>query len=324
MRALGLMVVAVLGAGVYADDEAEIRSAKETAAELEAVEKELETVRRELEEAREHMDDAVTVWADRVERLWDAREPRRRAFLGVLIGGESEAGIKVAGVTPDGGAEAAGVRTEDMIIEINGRRLTGHERPMVVMREELDQIAPGDPVTVVATRDGDEQSFEVVTTAVDERTGLDPGRVTRIVRTLRGANGPHPFVDDHIGLGGPNLRPGRFLFDTPDGLRLVDIGADLGEYFGVDGGVLVVNTPAGSELKPGDILRRIDGADIASAAEAYRLLWQRPAAARGADDAELEVRRKNRTITVTMPATMRDTQHHDTDVRIIEMEVDKQ
>ncbi|MCE2424478.1 MAG: PDZ domain-containing protein [Pseudomonadales bacterium] len=323
MRALGLMVVAGLGVGAYADDEAEVRGFKETAAELEAVAKELDTVGRELEEAREQMDDAVTVWADRVERLWEAREPRRRAFLGVLIGGESEAGIKVAGVTPDGGAEAAGVRAQDVIVEIDGTRLTGHERPMVVLREQLDQVAPGDPVTVVAARDGDEQSFEVVTTPVDERTGLDPGRVTRIIRTLRGANGPPPFVDDHIGLGGPNLRPGRFLFDTPDGLRLVDIGADLGEYFGVDGGVLVVNTPAGSELKPGDILRRIDDADIASAAEAYRLLWQRPAA-REAEDAELEVRRKNRTLTVTMPAIMRDTQRHDTDVRIIEMEVDKQ
>ena len=89
-------------------------------------------------------------------------------------------------------------------------------------------------------------------------------------------------------------------------------------YFGVDGGVLVLTTPAGNELKPDDMLRRIDGADIASAAEAYRLLW------RIAEDAEVEVRRKNRTLKVTMPAVERSGPRHETDVKVIEMEIEKQ
>ena len=78
------------------------------------------------------------------------------------------------------------------------------------------------------------------------------------------------------------------------GLQFVDIGEDLGDYFGVDSGVLVLNAPGDSGLKPGDIVRRIDGADVASANEARRLL-----AATSGDDAEVEVRRKNRKVEVT-------------------------
>jgi len=62
------------------------------------------------------------------------------------------------------------------------------------------------------------------------------------------------------------------------GLQLVDIGEDLGKYFGVDAGVLVLDVPPGSALKPGDILRRIDDADIGNAREAYRLLAELDAA----------------------------------------------
>lgn len=308
MKLPGFLLAAVLAAGAYADDDAKDDGEDAT--------REQETV--ELEQAREQMESSLAAWVDAVNRLWDGRVPRRRAFLGVLVGRQSEAGLEVAGVTPDGGAEDAGVQVDDVIVEINGERLTGQRWPLRALHRELENTSPGDPVTVVISRDGENQSVEIVTTSYDERAGIDQGSVAPIVRRLWSGRGAPPFVDDHIGLGGPNLQPGRFLFDTPDGLRLVDIGADMGEYFGVDGGVLVVNTPAGSELKPGDILRRIDGADIASAAEAYRMLW------RLADDAEVEVRRKNRTIKVAMPATTRNSPRHETDVKVIEMEVEKQ
>ena len=82
---------------------------------------------------------------------------------------------------------------------------------------------------------------------------------------------------------------------TRGGLHLVDIGEDLGDYFGVDGGVLVLNVPGKSELKPGDIVRRIDGDDVGSSDEAYRLL-----AGSSDEDAELEVQRKNRKMALTV------------------------
>ena len=48
--------------------------------------------------------------------------------------------------------------------------------------------------------------------------------------------------------------------------------------------MLVLDTPAKSELKPGDILKRIDGAAVSSARDAYRLLR------RLEEDAQAEVR----------------------------------
>ena len=58
----------------------------------------------------------------------------------------------------------------------------------------------------------------------------------------------------------------------------------------------MLNAPGKSELKPGDIVRRIDDADVASAAEARHLL-----AGTSGEDAEVEVRRKNRKVVVTTP-----------------------
>ena len=320
MKLPGLLLAALLAGGAYADDEAKDDDDEAT--------RDREVAAEELERARELMESSVAAWTEAIDRLWTDwtdRDPGP-AFLGVLVGDQSEAGLEVAGVTPAGGAEDAGIRADDVIVEINGERLTGRRWPLVTLNRALEKVSPGDPVTVVIARDGDRQPFEVVTTSYDDdaRTGIDRRALANALTTVWGGQAGPVIVDDHIGLGGPNLRPGRFLFDTPDGLRLVDIGADLGDYFGVDGGVLVLNTPAGSELKPGDILRRINGADIASAAEAYRLLWRRPAAKAEAEDAEIEVRRKNRTLKVTMPVIVGDVLHHDTDVKVIKMEVDKQ
>lgn len=317
MKPLGILLAAVLATGAHADDEAKENGDEAT--------REPGGAEEELERARELMESSVAAWAEAIDRLWTERDGGHRAFLGVLVGGQSEDGLEVAGVTPDGGAEDAGVRADDVIVEINGKRLTGHRWPLRTLHRELENVSPGDPVTVVISRNGDSESFEVVTTSYDARTGIDRRiALADALGTVWGGHVGQVFVDDHIGVGGPNLRPGRFLFDTPDGLRLVDIGADLGGYFGVDSGVLVFNTPAGSELKPGDILRRINGADIATAAEAYQLLWRRPAANGEADDAEIEVRRKNRTLKVAMPAISGDVLHHDADVKVIKMKVDKQ
>ena len=297
MKAIGFAMAAFLGLSLgvsgYADEAAvQVPEGGSEAAhvDVEAAPKDVEA-QEDVEAAQAKMEDAVKLWADTVNR--NRRQAQdNQAFLGVLIARQSEAGIDVAGVTPDGGAEAAGLQAEDIIVAIDGEPLTGHNRPMQVLRKVLRNVAPGDGVSLVISRDGDEQPFEVVTTSYDADAGLH----AEVRKTISGLVGerPGPPVDDLTGMFGPSLQPGRFLFDTPDGLRLVDIGEDIGDYFGVDGGVLVLNTPAKSELKPGDIVRRIDDADVASAAEAYRLLW------RAEGDAEVEVRRKNRTVTATV------------------------
>ena len=68
--------------------------------------------RIELQEAARRLAEA-----SRQRLTWSGNN---RAFLGVLIGEQSEDGIVVAGVTPAGGAETAGIEADDVIVAIDG------------------------------------------------------------------------------------------------------------------------------------------------------------------------------------------------------------
>ena len=236
----------------------------------------LTETRAGLDDARARLAEAARQMAEATREQFTARS--NRAMLGVLIADQDEQGVVVGGVTPDGGAEAAGVLADDVITGINGEPLTGLDRPGERLREILDDVASGDPVNLVILRDGELSDVEVVTT--------DAFRANLV---------PH-FDFDWL----PRVDiPGRVValrdrFERRDvGLKLADIGEDLGDYFGVDAGVLVLDTPTNSDLRPGDILKRIDDADVGSSEEAYRLLS-------GEGEAAVEVRRKNRSMDLTV------------------------
>ena len=205
-----------------------------------------------------------------------------RAFLGVLIADQDEAGIVVAGVSPDSGAEEAGLQADDVIVAVNNESLLGDERPLAVLNKVLADIDPGDAVTLNLLRDGAEQTVDVVTSAFNSEAGI---------RHLQG-------LAEEIDIDLPfdwrinQMRSARNR--RANDINLVDIGEDLGEYFDVDAGVLVLDTPARSELKPGDILKRVDGAAVSSAQDGYRLLR------RLREDAEAQVLRKKRSVTVAV------------------------
>jgi hypothetical protein len=72
------------------------------------------------------------------------------------------------------------------------------------------------------------------------------------------------------GMGGP----GFFKMGMGDGLNLIDLNPDLGEYFGTKEGVLVVSAPADSAvpLKAGDVILALDGRKPKSSGHALRIL----------------------------------------------------
>lgn len=281
IRAIPLAMVFSVVAFVHAEDGNDTAAKALTNEAAATAQAEMEAARAQMEAARIEMQEAGRRLAE-ASRRHMAWWGRNRAFLGVLIGEQSKDGIVVAGVTPAGGAEAAGVEVEDVIVAINGKSLTGHDHPVDTLYRVLEDVSPGGNVKLAVSRNGNIETYDVGTTPTFihiEGRGLQraleipsatapvlPSRTWHGLMTSRGATGQ---------------------------LHLVDIGEDLGDYFGVDGGVLVLNAPGKSELKPGDILRRIDGADVGSADEAYRLL-----ATASSDDAEVEVRRKNRKVDV--------------------------
>ena len=254
-----------------------------------AAQEAMASARTEMEAARAELTAAAKRMAEAARGQMTVS--RDRALIGILVGDQTEDGIVVAGVTPGGGAEEAGLQTADLIISIDEESLTGHDRPMTVLHRILDDVDPGNSVVLEVDRDGQIHAFDVVTMANDAMVvPAQPLSASPLVEHLCRLWAPRR--SEHMA---PGRVPGRPSFSGDGGLHLVDIGADLGDYFGVDAGVLVLNVPGKSELKPGDIVRRVDGADVASSAEAYRLLAGSPD-----EDAEVEIRRKNRKLDVTV------------------------
>lgn len=295
MKAI-VIAAAFLAALVHADPKSEDDPATE-ATKVEAVAQarsQIEAAQAQMEAARVQMESARAEMAAAAKQMAEAASDglrtayKERPFLGVFIGDQSEDGIVVAGVTPDGGAEAAGIEAEDVIVAVGGESLTGHERPLTVLRRILDGTASSSGgIEVVVSRAGETHSFDVVPT---ETTVMAFGSIpyTDHGEPLQIDVLPHTALR-HIDRLWDGSHPARAVSVRPvrpQGFHFVDIGEDLGGYFGVDGGVLVLNVPAKSELKPGDIVRRIDGADVASSDEAYRLLT-----ASSGSHAEVEVRR---------------------------------
>ena len=281
MKRLIAIAVAALCATTYAGTDEDAGTAmREAEARKRTAEARGAEARARIEEARAQIADAAKVMAEAAKlQRWTPG----RAFLGVLIAAQGEDGIHVAGISPDSGAAEAGIQADDIIVAINDESLVGDDRPVEVLHGVLADVEPGDGVRLLLLREGEELDLDVTTTPYLADSGLHHFRWWG---DLDEVEIPSFSMD--------SFAPRRW---RRSGLRLADIGEDLGEYFGVDAGVLVLDTPAKSELKPGDILKRIDGAAVSSAEDAYRLLR------RLQQDAQAEVRRKNRKVTVDVAAS---------------------
>ena len=276
MKIASLSVTLLLGVAAWADDPP---AAPQT---------EFDEARAQLDKAREAFQQALArVTVLDVDALTDDVQTTHFEFrdlfpggadaiLGVVIRDHDE-GVHVAAVTPDSGAEAAGILADDVIVAINGKVLATQAHPGRSLREAMADVEAGEKVAIAFVRDGEEHDVDVVATA-----RAHPARSMRW--RMAGPMDPKAI---HF-LGGPGRHMQRRVHGAHPELELVDIGEDLGKYFGVDSGVLVLDTPPGSNLKPGDILRRVDDADIRNADEAYRLLADLD------EDGTAAIRRENR------------------------------
>ena len=292
MKSTALSAILLLAFGTFADEASEApapASLAEATAQLDRARAVFaKAIARVAALEREPLSNATTT-----HFRWDDLFPGSDgAMLGVVIR-DADEGVHVDGVTPDSGAEAAGIRVDDVIVAINGKALDAESQPGQTVREVMADVAPGDAVAIAFVRDGEERDVEVIATARPHPAKSIPWRMAR-------PSGPDGFF--RALHDAPHH---RFHEEQPE-LELVDIGEDLGKYFGVDAGVLVLDTPPGSNLKPGDILRRIDDADIRNAEEAYRLLADLD------EDATASIRRENRSRNVKVEPVERESSHFNT------------
>ena len=241
------------------------REQAERQREREQLQRELERARSELEAAaREVARLSAEFTAPAVrEAMQVARHAQQRALIG--IGTEDDpSGVRVTAVSPNGPAEAAGLRPGDVIVAVDGAALpTGPEQSATAtLLALLESVQPGDEVRM-------------------EVRG--PDGATRTVTVQARSFGQ--FYRDNFNFDfdfdWPN-EAGRNAFSFFGGgtqqawrsMELVQLTPELGSYFGVERGVLVVRGPNrdGFGLRDGDVIIDIGGREPTSPEHAMRIL----------------------------------------------------
>jgi PDZ domain-containing protein len=218
--------------------------------------------------------------------------------LGVMLGGPERgadsAGALVRAVMPDSPADAAGLRRGDVITRYNGTALDGAGKLVELARS----LQPGDTVRLEYRRDGATENATLVADRMERRIEM----AFRGMPGGPGGDGMGRGMDMHM----PGMDMHMMMFrHHAAGLQLVEVGKDLGEYFGTSEGFLVVKPPAdsASPLKAGDVLLAIDGRKPQSVEHAFEILHSYAPG----EKAKLEVMRKKQRTTLTWVAPAR---HH--------------
>jgi S1-C subfamily serine protease len=215
----------------------------------------------------------------------DLRVSMRRGRLGILVDLTADAardsvGARVAGVTPGGPADRAGVQTGDIVIRLNGTRLASsavgrdeegaedQSRPGLNLIRLASRLDGGDTVRLDLRREG----RPVQVTFVAEESDMDR-IVTRM--QLPGLQGLREMMPGLM-LAPEGLERTRIsVFGGPaSDLELVKVNPGLAEYFGTSEGLLVVDVGGDSALglRAGDVILSIGGRRPTSPSHAMRIL----------------------------------------------------
>ena len=276
-----------------------------------------EELEARLEEARKQLDEAARRLAELHERTFEtghqaygqayALNFTKRAMLGVLLGGgDSADGVALVGVTPGSGAADAGLKSGDKLLVIGDVRLDdddGYE----ALSKFMKSVEPGESVALQYERDGELHDAVVITqTRSDHIAYILDDKLSNL-----GSVFDFDFNWGDIGMLRQRVLSGK-------GPLLTDMNEDLGEYFGVDEGVLVLEAPKDSELKSGDVLLQLDGEAPESARDARRTI----ARAKSDIDAQIMRKQRKRNVTVAPRSFMFGGLPHGDHVRVIRIEKD--
>ena len=177
-------------------------------------------------------------------------------------------GVLVQDVRDDSPAERAGLRSGDIVVEFDGERVRSARHFTRLVRE----TAPGRSVRGSVLRDGTRQEITVTPDAGDRLTMNLPDLGPEIERGLRSL--PRNFNFDFDVAPAP-LPRGGIAPRGRMGVTLAPLSDQLATYFGVKDGVLVASvetdSPAGrAGLQAGDVITRMNGRDVTSAADVTR------------------------------------------------------
>ena len=282
--ALGAALAVLLGSGVVSAQTPAPKptpKAEATAqAELAAAQRDLERAARRVAELSRQLGHE----GEQVHRI--ERRMGRKPVVGVLLAPDEQAGVRIAGVTPDSAAAKAGLRSGERIVSIDGHRILGTDAELRVenARKLLGKLDTKTKVKLVTLRDG-KTVVTTVTPTLDQQVavmrhgapiafktplppGVDPEIRTEVIRI--GPDGPCKGDDCKL----PRLTE-AFRWN---GLNLASVDPQLGRYFGTNRGVLVLSTgPDLAGLQAGDVIHQVDGKTVTTPREAMAALRGKPA-----------------------------------------------
>lgn len=170
-------------------------------------------------------------------------------------------GAEITYVDRDAPAGKFGLRIHDVILQMNGQQVQGAEQ----LRRMLHETPSGRSVTLLISRDGQQQTINVV---LADRAKVEQQAWPHTVL-------PNPdeepqtavLIPPTRGSGGGNSFLGAIVLGTPSvGVEVDPLGTQLADYFGVkDGQGLLVkrvaeNSPASTAgFKAGDVITKVNG-----------------------------------------------------------------
>lgn len=224
-----------------------------------------------------------------------------RGFLGVDLDDDDakSGGAVLAGVTPGGPADKAGLRAGDVITSINGTAIKAASDDSAADKlvEYLrDNAKPGDSLKVGYSRDGKDATTTVVPGSLrDFGIMIPPMPPVPPVPPVPAMPAMPPM---------PPMPAFNFIFGNNrvwGDMQLVALNPGLGQYFGTDKGLLVLHAAKSSplQLQDGDVIQQIGGRDPVNPPHAMRILSSYGAG----ESVKLDIMRKGKplTLNVTMP-----------------------
>ena len=208
-------------------------------------------------------------------------EAFRKGRLGILVDltadpARDSIGARVAGLTPGGAAEKAGVQPGDLVVRLNGTPLARGTARNDGGDEEAAPSRPGTRLIELASRldTGDTARLEL-------RRGTQPLSVTVVAGESGMEAITRTYSMDLPRVGDPmrvQIPRGQMNFMFSGGpfadIELVKVNPGLADYFGTSEGLLVVNVGDDSTfgLRNGDVILSIGGRKPLSPAHALRIL----------------------------------------------------
>lgn len=296
------MLAAVLAASSASGAETKPAGKNDKQASEEEVETQLKAARERLEQAAREVAELSSELAVPVmDRLMIMGQAPPRAMIGVQLDPESgKEGARVVEVSPGGAAEEAGIKAGDIIVALNGEKISGEKSAREVTKRMRD-VEPKSKIKVRVLRDGQSKDFEV--------TARQGGFAffTRGMPAVPAMPVPPPPPGFDAGRAGQTWA--FRLDDEVAGMELVTLTPALGKYFGTDKGVLIVRAPdrASFKLEDGDVILAIGGREPKSGSHATRIIRSY----QPGEKIDLKLMRQRKTINleVTVPEAEKGTMH---------------